>query len=183
MVSVLVAFSLHWLPSHCRIVPLQPQDWYFKGQGLICGSSNLDGVWQPGSVPDDTADCYLWTPPPAAADAAIEQLAFSRHKRPSLLHLFVCPRLMTHLWRKRLFKTADVLFVLPAGHRNTVWADSMFEPLLVGICLPFLPVHPLSRRSTDAVLAVAGQLSSLRSHPERDERAILRELWGSSGGA
>jgi hypothetical protein len=181
--KTIVPWCLSWLPPRCRIVPLQPQDWYFKGQGLIGGSSNLDGVWQPGSVPDDTEDCYLWTPPPAAADAAIEQLAFSRHKRPSLLHLFVCPRLMTHLWRKRLFKTADVLFVLPAGHRNAVWAYDMFEPLLVGICLPFLPASPWSRRSTDAVLAVAGQLSSLRSHPERDERAILRELWGSSGGA
>jgi hypothetical protein len=59
----------------------------------------------------------------------------------------------------------------------------MFEPLIVGICLPFLDSPPWSRRYSPSVLEMAGELSSLRAHPERDERAILRQLWCSTGGA
>jgi hypothetical protein len=36
--------------------------------------------------------CCVWTPPPAAADAALEQLlAFSIHKRPQHTHLVIIP--------------------------------------------------------------------------------------------
>ena len=37
----------------------------------------------------------IWTPPPAAADAALEQLGQSVHKRPHHTHLVLIPRLMT----------------------------------------------------------------------------------------
>ena len=171
-----------WLPPVARLLPLLPRDWFFAGQGLGLGRRNLDGVWQPQSVFSSLA-VSLWTPPPGAADAAVEQLAFSRHKRPGLAHIFICPRLMTHLWRKRLHKTADVVFALPAGHRPSAWPLDMFEPLIVGICLPFLPTPPWSCRLSPTLLEVAGQLSGLRSCPERDERVVLRQLWDLSGGA
>jgi len=41
-----------------------------------------------------TVPC-LWTPPPAAMAAALEQFAKARHKRPKVAHVFVVPRLMT----------------------------------------------------------------------------------------
>jgi len=43
---------VHWLT---------PEEWFTKGQ---------------------IEDFCIWTPPPAAADAAIEQLAKATHKRP-----------------------------------------------------------------------------------------------------
>jgi hypothetical protein len=61
---------------------------------------------------------FLWTPAPGG----------SRHKRPGLTHIFICPCLMSHLWRKHSFNTADITFALPAGFRLAVWPDLMFEP-------------------------------------------------------
>jgi hypothetical protein len=63
-----------------------------------------------------------------------------------------------------------------------LWPAPMFKPLIVGVCLPFLPSHPWSRRATSSVLAVAGQLSGLWTAPQRDERAVLWQLWLSPGG-
>ncbi len=180
--STVVEWCTSWLPDHFSLALLGPQDWFFSGHGLSPGCANPDGVWQPvGPLKSSTVS--LWAPAPGAADAAVEQLAFSRHKRPGLAHIFVCPRLMTHLWRKRLFKTADITFALPAGFRPAVWPDVMFEPLIVGVCLPYSASPPWSCRSTPAVLEVVGELSGLRQDPERDERLVLRKLWGNSGGA
>lgn len=177
----IIPWCTSWCPSGHTLATLSPSDWYYKGHGLVGGRRNLDGVWQPSDIGDSPV-CFLWTPPPAAAGAAVEQLAFSRLKRPQLLHIFVCPHLMTHIWRKRLFKTVDFTFALPAGHRANLWPAPMFKPLIVGVCLPFLPSHPWSRRATSSVLAVAGQLSGLRTAPQRDERAVLWQLWLSPGG-
>jgi hypothetical protein len=164
-----------WLPAGLSLLPLQP---IFAGYGLSDGAVNPDGVWQPTGVLSSTT-VFLWSPPPSAA---VEQLAFSRHKRPGLSHVFICPRLMTHLWRKRLLKTTDVSFLLHTGLHPDVRSDSLFEPLIVGVCLPFLTSCPWSCRSYPPILEVAGQLSGLRANPERDERALLRELWSYTGG-
>jgi len=126
----IIPWCTSWCPSGHTLATLSPSDWYYKGHGLVGGRRNLDGVWQPSDIGDSPV-CFLWTPPPAAAGAAVEQLAFSRLKRPQLLHIFVCPHLI---------------------------------------------------RATSSVLAVAGQLSGLRTAPQRDERAVLRQLWLSPGG-
>ena len=59
---------------------------------------------------------YLWAPAPAAAEAAVEELRNSRHKRTFPTHLFIVPRLMTPLWRKHLYKAYDLVVTLPVGH-------------------------------------------------------------------
>ena len=51
---------------------------------------------------------YIWTPPPAAALAALEQMCEVKHIRPEGAHICVCPALMTYEWRKRLRRVADV---------------------------------------------------------------------------
>jgi hypothetical protein len=38
---------------------------------------------------------FIWTPPPAAAEAVVDQLGKWRLKRPECVHLVVVPRLMT----------------------------------------------------------------------------------------
>jgi hypothetical protein len=171
-----------WLPSAFTLTPLIERDWFFKGHGLGGGSVNLDGLWTPTPLAADT-HAFLWCPPPAIGDIAIEQLSFSRHKRPMFTHVFVCPRLMTHLWRKRLFRHADIVFTLPVGCRPGIWPANMFEPLVVGIFLPYLPVAPWSRRNTREVLDVACQLSQVWDRPQGDERPLLRQLWSLPGGS
>jgi hypothetical protein len=177
----ILAWVSSWLlPSH-SLVHLQPLDWYGLGHGITSWHKNADGVPIPHSAlsPDSV---LLWTPAPAAANAAVEQLSFSRLKRPCLTHVFVVPRLMTHLWRKQLFKLADLVFSMPAGFRLDTWPSNMFEPLIVGVILPYLPAFPWSRRHTDSVLEVGRALSGVFSALQGDECSVLRQLWREAGG-
>ena len=61
---------------------------------------------------------------------------------PHILHVFVVPRLMTHLWRKQLSKDADVTFTVKAG--SSFWPCSMHEPLTVLIVLPLVHIQQYS---------------------------------------
>ena len=53
---------------------------------------------------------WLWMPPPATTETVLEVFNEDRIAHPWNPHVFVVPRLMTHLWRKNLSKDADVLF-------------------------------------------------------------------------
>jgi hypothetical protein len=53
----------------------------------------------------------------------------------------------------------------------------MFEPLIVGIFLPYLPVAPWICRHTNQVLALASRLSGVRLSPQEDEQSVLQQLW------
>ena len=89
---------------------------------------------------------YVWIPPPAVTDAAVDLLNKARHKRPESLHLVVVPRLMTGRWRRALTRSSDTYFKID-------WEDcwplsECHEPLLCFVCLPLSVASPhLSRRS------------------------------------
>ncbi len=85
----------------------------------------------------DTRAARLWMLPPAAMEVAIKLLWEDRLAHPQWPHVFVVPRLMTHMWRRNLGKTADVLFTVPVG--VPFWGSSQFEPLIVAIV--FLLAH------------------------------------------
>jgi hypothetical protein len=57
---------------------------------------------------------------------------------PQWPHIFVVPRLMTHMWRKDLGKDANILFTIPAG--TTFWGGNHFEPLIIAIVFPLAHV-------------------------------------------
>ncbi|KAL7531665.1 hypothetical protein ACHAXR_004164 [Thalassiosira sp. AJA248-18] len=57
----------------------------------------------------------LWMLPPAAMGTAMELFNEDRITHPWNPHVFVVPRLMTHLWRKNLFKDADLSFTVTGG--------------------------------------------------------------------
>jgi hypothetical protein len=84
--------------------------------------------------------CYLWAPPPAAADAAIEQMAESIHKRYDSTHIMIIPRLMTARWRKMLGKATDVLITIPVG--TPIWPAQEHEPLILAISFPLITHSP-----------------------------------------
>jgi hypothetical protein len=52
----------------------------------------------------------VWNLAPAAAQAALEQLAKVLHKCPQYNHIVLMPRLMTVYWRKMLNKMCDLIF-------------------------------------------------------------------------
>jgi hypothetical protein len=83
-------------------------------------------------------DPRLWIPPPAAMETVVEMFNEDRIAHPHIPHVFVVPRLMTHLWRKQLRKDADLLFTVACG--ASFWPSSMHEPLIVLIAFPFAHV-------------------------------------------
>jgi hypothetical protein len=95
-----------WVPPSHTVIPLQPIDWFQLGHGITTWLPNLDGLPTPICGLSGN-EVLVWALPPAAAHVAVEQLSYSRTKRPFLSHVFVVPRLMTSLWRKQLFKLAD----------------------------------------------------------------------------
>lgn len=80
-----------WSPA--AIQPLTPEGWFTEGHGLDCRPTT-DNSWRPRP---SNQRCFLWTPAPAAASVAVDELSLSRLKRPHLLHIFICPRLCTHV--------------------------------------------------------------------------------------
>ncbi len=80
----------------------------------------------------------LWLVPPAMMEIALELFCEDRMAHPHWPHVFVVPRLMTHLWRKNLGKDTDVLFTVPAG--VSFWASGQIEPLIVAIVFPLAHV-------------------------------------------
>jgi hypothetical protein len=131
---------LQWIASWAPFPPtlLTPDQWATSGHGLSEGRKDRFNLWQPGVHP---SSWFLWSPPPAIGDVATEELEISRHKRDDLSHIFLCPRLMTYAWRKRLMKICDVVFTIPPGSR-TFWPSSEHEPLLLGLTLRFSPRSP-----------------------------------------
>jgi hypothetical protein len=81
---------------------------------------------------------------------------------------------MTNLWRKLVLKEADLMFEIPTG--IGVWRNEMFEPLLIAVCLPFIPHRPWRLTGTPKLLGVAWELHHLREEPSWDPRFVLREL-------
>ena len=103
-----------WIRSWCdsakhQAEVLEPEGWFEKGHDLVGGTTNSDGM----SVPEYKNGLYIWAPPPAAAEAALEQLRKARQKKQNSFHVFMCPRLMTPYWAKHLNRSADLITLVP----------------------------------------------------------------------
>jgi len=70
---------------------------------------------------------------------------------------------------------ADCVFEIPAGARN-FWPAEMFEPLILGIVLPFLPHAPWQLKRSEEVLVMEGRVREVFKDQGGDERSVLREL-------
>ena len=79
-------------------------------------------------------------PPPAAAVAALEQLLIARHKRKDMFHVIAIPRLMNPWWRRLFNKVCDFTVVISPD--VSFWPKNMYEPLWLGVVLPFTKHRP-----------------------------------------
>jgi hypothetical protein len=118
---------------------------------------------------------FLWTPAPAAADVAGEQMARAIHKHPYSCHMFVAPRLMTARWRRRVAKLADFRFTLDAGFEH--WKKGRHEPLLIFVCLPLSVHSPWKLRGCRFVGQAEGKLRKLSGSSPGRVGAVLRQLF------
>jgi hypothetical protein len=120
---------------------------------------------------------FLWTPPPAAADAVVEQLGKARHKRPHCLHIVIVPRLLTGMWRRVMRREADFYtHLLECG----LWPTHCCEPLLVFFCLPFRVEEPRLSERRALLERYEGSLlhSGVRQADMIRGRSVLRQFLG-----
>jgi hypothetical protein len=52
-----------------EVLFLEPEDWFERGHDLVGGKVREDGFW----IPEFRKGCYLWVPPPAAANVVLEE--------------------------------------------------------------------------------------------------------------
>lgn len=153
---------------------LRPEDWFVRGHDIVGGTYNCDGVW----TPVYKQGRYIWAPPPCVAAQCLEELRKARHKRQSSSHIFVCPRVMATTWLRQLYRSADLVIRLPAGH--TVWPLAQHEPLFLGIYFPFLPCSPWQLRGTEKLLEMGGRLQRMCKTDVSAAGPLLQQLWAFS---
>jgi hypothetical protein len=128
----------------------------------------------------DLKAARLWMLAPAAMEVALELLCEDRLAHPQWPHVFVVPRLMTHLWRKDLMKYSDLLFTVPA--QVPFWTSGQFEPLIVAIILPLSHVPrytgPWVVKGTDEGERAALTLRRGFQTGEQDDTGEFHELDG-----
>ena len=164
-----------WLvPEGESLEVLKPEGWYQKGHDIIGFTKNCDDF----DIPVYKKGFYLWTPPPAVADAVVEELRKARHKRQESTHVFACPKVMKPWWMGQLYKVADVVLEVKAG--KVYWDKNNHEPLILAICFPFVSHNPWQLRNTPRVCELARILRRVWRNGEGSERDILRKFCAST---
>ena len=159
-----------WIVSLCRRARTRSMVvMWFTSTGPKCVFGVHTDLLTPGK--------FVWAPAPAAAGACVEELRRAQHKCQESTHLFVVPRLMQPLWRKQLYKAADVVLTLLVGH--PFWPEAMHEPLILAFCFPYLKHSPWELRQSALLLGLGKCLSEMWRDSQGSERPVLRELWGS----
>jgi hypothetical protein len=157
-----------WLGQEAEL--LSPEGWFERGHDILGGSMDAKRFWRHGIKPGT----FIWSPPPAAASVAIEELRKARIKRQHSFHVFVVPRLLKPEWFRQLYKAADLVFDVPPG--ASCWPKAMYEPLIIGIVFPFLSRPPWQLRLTPKMLSVERKLRQVWKEPEMAAGDILRQL-------
>jgi hypothetical protein len=157
-----------WLGNQAKF--LEPADWFERGHDMSGGSKDSKGYWRPKILPGT----LVWTPPPAAADVALEELRKARIKRQDSLHVIVIPRLLKPEWFRQLYKTCDLVFDVPIG--ADCWPTNMHEPLVVGIVFPFLSRAPWQLRRTPKMFQVARTVREVWQDGDVAAGHFLRQL-------
>jgi len=153
---------------------LTPSQWFTRGHDHDGGFYDVRNMYRL-NISHGT---YLWQPPPAAADAALEEVRKARLKRRESTHIIIIPRLCTTMWLKQLYKAADIVLYLPCN--NTNWPSSMYEPLVIGILFPYSRFFPWQFKGTPRLLSRRREMQSLLQKGEVDPGDLLCEFFNST---
>ncbi len=156
-----------------KLEPLTPERWFEEGgHGIRRGSLDRHKIWMPTHEPKNKL--HLWALQPPVADAALEELLKAHHKRTDMFHVVLTPWLMTPKWRQLFNKACDFTFVVSPG--VPFWPDGMYEPLWVGILLPFSNYRPWCFKSAPLRVKMGRDLREVLAEGEKDGEDILWKL-------
>ena len=150
---------------------LKPEGWFERGHDIIGDAANCDGRW----IPKYQSGNFIWAPAPAGAKFAAEQLRHARHKRLDSLHVFVCPRLMSHEWISHVRKSADLILEIKAG-LTPFWPSDKHESLVIGIYLPFASQKPWQLKRSPMLVDLGSRLRVMWKEDPGSGRDILQQL-------
>jgi len=153
---------------------LKPKDWYSRGHDHSGGFMDDYGFFRLRIKPG----LFLWHPPPAAADAALEEIRKARLKRRVSGHVIVIPKLVTTQWLKQVYKASDIVLTIPAT--NTFWPSTMCESLILAILFPYYRSYPWQLRSTPKLMASGREMRRLFKEDEMAQRNFLRKFFTST---
>ena len=161
-----------WIKSWMgdQTIFLTSQEWFTRGHDVHSWIKKDNNMWYPQIKPGR----YVWSPPPAAADACMEELRKARMKRKLSTHVVVIQRLMTPKWLKQLIKAADCIFPIPASH--PYWPSHHCEPLVVAILFPYLNYRPYQLKGTPKMFQMGRSLSQMFQETEVDTRSVLLQF-------
>eukprot|EP00980_Cylindrotheca_fusiformis_P008541 scaffold1809_cov107-Cylindrotheca_fusiformis.AAC.5 len=165
-----------WVESWAgsEAVFLTPEDWFIRGHDLCFVGEHTPSPRQRIKKIEVKSGVMIWSPPPAAAMVALEELRKARIKRQRSTHVILIPRLCTPMWLKQLYKASDLVLEIPPT--CPFWSSNMFEPLFVGILLPFCRCDPWSLRLAPKVCEYQRRLQRVWKVSPVDAGDILHEL-------
>ena len=153
---------------------LSPDDWFRRGHDHLPGAKDDQGFYRL-KIKSGT---FLWHPPPAAADVALEELRKARLKRRNSTHVLLIPKLVTTLWLRQLYKAADVVLTIPPNF--DFWPSNMHEPLYLAFVFPYSRHYPWQLRSTPKLIATQRSLHRMLRAPPVAPRDLLRKFYLST---
>ncbi len=172
---LLKSWLLSWLGDlDLEIEFLDETGWFERGHDIIGGRMNCDNKW----IPDYKTSILIWSPPPAGAAIAAQELRQARHKRTNSIHAFICPRLMTPEWEKHILRSADLILTIPVGQKY--WPKDMHEPLKLALYFPYVRVNPWQLKRSVFMARMAGRLQSMWKNGEGTEGDLLSQLCQST---
>ena len=127
-----------WIGKYWELLTLE--GWYTRKHdhaGYDQEERKHKGIFK---IPILKPGAFVWDPPPAAMQVAMEQLRVARLKRQASSHIILCPKLFTPYWFRQLNWTVDCLSSITQG--SDFCPSHQHESLFVAICFPFLNRPP-----------------------------------------
>ncbi len=112
--------------------------------------------------------------PLAVAEAALEELLKAWRKQANTFHVVFISQLMTLRWRRLFNKASNFTFMVSPG--MSFWMSNMFEPLWLGILLPFSKHRPWCLKRAPLLLEMGKNLREVHATGKRNERDDLQKL-------
>ena len=155
---------------HESVEFLEPIDWFERGHDIKDWYMTSDGL----EIPAYQIGTFVWTPPPALASIALDEIRQARHKRQDSFHVFIVPKLMVPEWRRDVFKAADFVLELPPV--LSVWKEGMHETLTLALFFPYLSHSPWELRHSPCLVDLERKLPQVFKRSEGSGWRLLSKL-------